>query len=199
MPLFVWPAFPISSLQSGKWPCRSCQADRWSNDAFSSSGVLVSIIIVACTKGKLSIVVNSSGYRVRVRRTVAVTSGVLSLRSLAKSSMRSSQGNRPTTVNTLDLIAYSNAEICTRAASQGKQHAKIDWRQETVLYKAANDRALKRVDDVDVKVWLPVRQAPDLAPERRTPQFWQKPLPLQAYPQPSGNDLSQSRRSEAVL
>ena len=51
---------------------------------------------------------NSSGYRVRIRRTVAVTSGVLSLRSLAKSSMRSSQGNRPTTVNTLDLTAYSN-------------------------------------------------------------------------------------------
>jgi hypothetical protein len=113
--------------------------------------------------------------------------------------MRSSQGNKPTTVNTLDLIAYSNVEICTHAASQRKQDAKIDWRQETVWYKAAKTRALKRVDDVDVKVWLPVRQAPDLAPERRTPRFWQGSLPLQAYPQPSGNDLSQSRRNEAVL
>jgi hypothetical protein len=76
--------------------------------------------------------VNSSGYRIRVRRTVTVTSGVLSLRSPAKSSMRQSQGNRPTTVKALDLLAYSNVEICTQPAGQKKQHAKPDWRQETV-------------------------------------------------------------------
>jgi hypothetical protein len=49
-----------------------------------------------------------------------------------------------------------NVEICTQAASQKKQHAKTDWREETVRYKAANTSMLKSDDDADVKVWLPV-------------------------------------------
>jgi hypothetical protein len=50
-----------------------------------------------------------------------------------------------------------NVEICTQAAGQKKQHAKTDWREEIVRYKAANTTSmLKSDDDADVKVWLRV-------------------------------------------
>jgi hypothetical protein len=70
----------------------------------------------------LLVVVKSLGYRIRIRHTVTVTSDVQSLRSLAKSSMRSSPGKRPTTVSALgarqcqcgDMYTTSQPEKATR-------------------------------------------------------------------------------------